>query len=34
VWSTYPFVERETVIVTSLEEGVFRLKPRPRTPAF
>ena len=29
-WSTYPFFESGTVIVTSLQEGLFLLKPRDR----
>jgi len=33
-WSTYPFFASGTVIVTSLQEGLFLLKPRPRTPVF
>jgi choice-of-anchor B domain-containing protein len=33
-WSTYPFFASGTVIVTSLQEGLFLLKPRPRVPVF
>jgi choice-of-anchor B domain-containing protein len=33
-WSTYPFFSSGTVIVTSLQEGLFLLKPRPRAPVF
>jgi choice-of-anchor B domain-containing protein len=33
-WSTYPFFRSGTVIVTSLQEGLFLLKPRPRSPVF
>ncbi|MGH7463559.1 MAG: choice-of-anchor B family protein [Longimicrobiales bacterium] len=33
-WSTYPFFASGTVIVTSLQEGLFLLKPRPREPVF
>ena len=29
-WSTYPFFESGTIIVTSLQEGLFVLKKRPR----
>ena len=30
-WSTYPFFESGTVLVTSLQEGLFLLKKRPPT---
>ncbi|HEX6133128.1 MAG TPA: choice-of-anchor B family protein [Longimicrobiales bacterium] len=33
-WSTYPFFRSGTVIVTSLQEGLFLLKPRPQSPVF
>jgi choice-of-anchor B domain-containing protein len=33
-WSTYPFFRSGTVIVTSVQEGLFLLKPRPRSPVF
>jgi hypothetical protein len=33
-WSTYPFFRSGTVIVTSVQEGLFLLKPRPRAPVF
>jgi choice-of-anchor B domain-containing protein len=33
-WSTYPFFESGTIIVTSLQEGLFLLKARPRSPVF
>jgi choice-of-anchor B domain-containing protein len=33
-WSTYPFFKSGTVIVTSVQEGLFLLKPRPRSPVF
>ena len=29
-WSTYPFFESGTILVTSLQEGLFILKKRPR----
>jgi len=29
-WSSYPFFESGTIIVTSLQEGLFVLKKRPR----
>jgi hypothetical protein len=33
-WSTYPFFKSGTVVVTSLQEGVFFLKPRVRPVVF
>ncbi|HSK21205.1 MAG TPA: choice-of-anchor B family protein [Longimicrobiales bacterium] len=33
-WSTYPFFKSGTVIVTSVQEGLFLLKPRPASPVF
>lgn len=33
-WSTYPFFESGLVLVTSLQEGAFLLRPRVRTPVF
>jgi choice-of-anchor B domain-containing protein len=31
-WSNYPFFASGTIVVTSMREGVFVLKPRPRRP--